>query len=366
MESDAPELLQPPAYTRDKTRSVSVGSVDMGGGAPVRIQSMWKTPLGGNTGEMLHEIERLASFGCELLRFAVPNTDAVDPLRRVCADSPIPIVADIHFDHRLALSCLDFVHKIRINPGNIVSEKHAESIVKKAADVGVPIRIGINGGSLPHDLRKEPDIAAAMVRAAERELEIFDRFGFSAVVVSLKCTDSKSTVKANRMFADRYDYPLHIGLTEAGPPLRGIVKSSVTLNQILQQGIGDTIRVSLSGSCADEVVAATEILRVSDLSRGGVQIISCPKCARASFDVHEFLEENRWWIDAVRQDITLAVMGCEVNGPEEAKHADVGIAGSGGRGVLFRQGKIVRRMKSEDFGDAFREEVEKLCAERIQ
>ncbi len=352
-----------PPVPRRRTREVRVGSLILGGEAPVRIQTMWKSPLADRLGDIPLEIERLKALGCELLRFAVPDLASAERLEVVSRTSVLPLVADIHFDPDIALRCLDFVEKIRLNPGNITSTRRKREVLAKAADRGVPIRIGINAGSLPHDLRRIEDRAEAMVVAAERELDLFERHSFSSVVVSLKASDIDSTVRANELFAERYDHPLHLGLTEAGPIIPGLVKSSAALIPLLRRGIGETVRVSLSAPCAEELAAAREILRASGRSRGGVEIISCPRCGRAGFDTHRFLEENREWLATIGSDVSIAIMGCEVNGPGEAKHADVGITGAGGKAIVFRNGKIVARVPVSEGGDLLRSEVEKLCNE---
>ena len=343
------------------SRQVRVGALTIGGDAPVRIQTMWKDRLPPDPEPVLSSLRRLERFGCELIRFAVPDEVAAERLGRIAALATIPIVADIHFNHSLALQCLDFVDKLRINPGNIGSEQKKREILIKAKDRGVPIRIGINGGSLPADLKTADRLDEAMVEAAARELELFDAMQFSDVVVSLKASDIDNTMRANKLFRKAYDYPLHIGLTEAGPTIQGIVKSSVALNDLLRHGIGETIRVSLSAPCEDELAAAREILRVSGRSRGGATIIACPRCARAGFDVHRFLDANREWLDAIESEISIAVMGCEVNGPEESRHADVGITGSKGKAIVFRNGKIVARVTEEDGGAVLRREIEAIC-----
>lgn len=348
---------------RRKTRQIRVGDLSLGGASAVRLQTMWKAPI-REIEPVVRSIGILHSFGAELIRFAVPDEDSADLLESVTRASPIPVVADIHFDASLALRCLDFVHKLRLNPGNIRSASKKREVLSKAKDRGVPIRIGINGGSLPHDLRHTDDTATAMVAAAERELDFFASHRFDQVVVSLKSSDMESTVRANRLFSERFDFPLHIGLTEAGPPVQGVVKSSIALAQLLNDGIGDTIRVSLSGPCDDEVIAGREILRVTGHHPGGANIISCPKCGRAGFDVHGFLTEHRSWLASIDAPITIAVMGCEVNGPEEARHADVGIAGSGGKAVVFRSGTIIARVPEAEGARVLKEQVADLCKSR--
>ncbi|MBT3273565.1 MAG: flavodoxin-dependent (E)-4-hydroxy-3-methylbut-2-enyl-diphosphate synthase [Spirochaetales bacterium] len=345
--------------------TVFAGGLPIGGGHPVRLQTMWKAPLSeGVFTETVRKVELLASYGCELLRFAVPDADTAALLCRMQDNVSIPLVADIHFDHTLALICLDKLPKIRINPGNIGSAHKVREVVRKAADKGAAIRVGVNAGSLPAHLRNEDDVAAAMVSAAEEDLQILDSLGFQNVLFSLKSSDIKTTIKANELFSVKYDYPLHLGVTEAGPPIRGTVKSTAAMVPLLQAGIGSTIRVSLSGPCEDELVAGREIIAAAGKGSRGVNIVSCPRCGRSGFDVHGFLKKVEPWLLGLDADFTVAIMGCVVNGPEEARHADIGICGSGKKALLFRDGEIVRRVDPEDTELAFREEVEKLCREK--
>jgi (E)-4-hydroxy-3-methylbut-2-enyl-diphosphate synthase len=327
---------------------------------------MWKEPLLAETfTETVRRTEILASFGAELLRFAVPDAETAGLLCKLQEAVSIPLVADIHFDHVLALICLEKLPKIRINPGNIGSEKKVREVVNKAADKGAAIRVGINSGSLPRQFRGLKDTAQAMLAAAEAELEIFENVGFSNVLFSLKSSDISTTVRANELFAERYGYPLHLGVTEAGPPIQGVVKNTAAIVPLLRAGIGGTIRVSLSGSCEDELIAGREIIAAAGMGNRGVNIVSCPRCGRTGFDVHGFLEKVEGWLLTLKTPITVAIMGCVVNGPEEARHADVGITGSGERILIFRSGEIVRRVTKDEAESAFREEVEKLC-EKIE
>lgn len=350
------------AYT---TKTVKVGSLSIGGDNPVRLQTMWKEPLrADNISDTVRRIELLVSYGSELLRFAVPDMESAEVLCALQEKVQIPLVADIHFDYKLALACLEKVQKIRINPGNIGSEAKVREVVDKAASNNAAIRVGVNGGSLPRNLRNEDDLALAMVRAAEEELNILESVNFSNVLFSLKSSDISTTIRANELFAERYDYPLHLGVTEAGPPIQGAVKNTAALVPLLKKGIGGTIRVSLSGACEDELVAGREILAAAGLGTRGVNIISCPRCGRKGFDVHGFLHKVEPWLLSLDDTITVAIMGCVVNGPEEARHADVGITGTGEKTLIFRSGQIVRRVTNEEAEKAFKEEVDKLCKER--
>lgn len=343
-------------------RIVKVGKILLGPGYPVAVQTMWKEPLGpGDPGALLVRIGRLKALGCDILRFAAPDLPSAEILGRLARVSPLPLVADIHFDWRIALRCLDFpIAKIRINPGNIGSRAKVEEVVRKASDRGVPIRIGVNGGSLPQDLRGAADPAGAMISAAEREMDVLESLGFKDYLVSMKSSDMRATLEANRRFAAVHDVPLHLGVTEAGPLIPGIVKNAIALHSLLSEGIGATLRVSLSDTPENEVLAGREILAAAKRGRPGVNIISCPRCGRGGFDVHGFLARWQDRLYALDRDITVAVMGCAVNGPEEARHADIGITGAGDRAVVFRGGKIVRTISSEEADTVFEEELSRL------
>ncbi|MDR1302116.1 MAG: (E)-4-hydroxy-3-methylbut-2-enyl-diphosphate synthase [Treponema sp.] len=366
------------------TRVIKIGgfgaveSVMLGGTFPVVIQTMWKDRLSfsdliGIAGEeLLSRIKALAAIGCGLLRFAVPDRESADVVGNLASMVSMPLVADIHFDYTLALRCLDFpIAKIRINPGNIGNREKVEQVIAKAALKGIPIRIGVNGGSLPQDLRRSVaegrlDQAEALVQAAQRELEIFQELDFPHVLVSMKASSVADTIKANRLLADRTDVPLHIGVTEAGPLIPGVVRNTLAIHALLLEGIGDTIRVSLSDTMERELIAGREILRSvgtgtgKKMVRQGVTLVSCPRCGRNSFDTHGFTEAWQSRLYALDRDLTIAVMGCAVNGPQEARHADLGITGLGNKVFLFRQGKVVRTINVEEADAAFEEELEWL------
>jgi (E)-4-hydroxy-3-methylbut-2-enyl-diphosphate synthase len=363
-----------------------VRAVSMGGGCPVLIQTMWKDRLSaadleGPAGEeVLARIDRLGAMGCDLLRFAVPDMEAAEVLGELASRVSLPLVADIHFDYRIALRCLDFpIAKIRINPGNIGGRGKVAAVLEKAKAKNRPIRIGVNAGSLPQDLRLaveqgKMDRHAALVEAAARELGIFREFGFPNGIVSMKASGISDTIKANRLFAER-EYslgegivPLHIGVTEAGPLVAGVVRNTAALLDLLARGIGDTIRVSLSDSMENEVIAAREILAAAagmgDKSGPedpqGLRIVSCPRCGRNSFDTHSFT--GRWLsrLYSLPKNGTVAIMGCVVNGPGEAREADLGITGAGDKVLLFRRGVVIRTLRLEEADAAFAEELEKL------
>jgi (E)-4-hydroxy-3-methylbut-2-enyl-diphosphate synthase len=333
----------------------------LGGGAPPLVQTMWKDPLGEDQDVVRRRLERLAEMNCAMVRFAVPDEAAAERLIRLAAVSPLPLVADIHFDYRLALRCIrGGVQKVRINPGNIGSRRRVEEVVKAAKEHGVPVRVGVNSGSLPKDLRGSGDTAEAMVTAAEREMEVFTGLDFEELVFSLKSSDIDTTVRANELFAERHPYPLHIGVTEAGPLIPGVVKSSIALYRLLSRGVGDTIRVSLSDTPENEVITGLEILGAAGLGVERVEIISCPRCGRATFDTHRFTEQVAPYLYGTRKKAKVAIMGCVVNGPGEASSADLGITGAGREIIIFKKGKVFRRVQPEEALEVFIKELEKL------
>jgi (E)-4-hydroxy-3-methylbut-2-enyl-diphosphate synthase len=355
----------------------NVDAIALGGGEPVLIQTMWKDRLSfagleGERGkEIVRRIKGLKAMGCGLLRFAVPDLQAAEVLGHLAEMVSMPLVADIHFDYKIALRCMDFpVAKIRINPGNIGGREKTAAVLEKAAKKGVPIRIGVNAGSLPLDLRQEAIVAEALARAAERELALFKEFSFDNVLVSMKASGIADTILANRILAERTDAPLHIGVTEAGPLVAGAVRNTAALLLLLAEGIGDTVRVSLSDTMENEVIAAREIFNAAAeiagsrspqrLRRGGVIIVSCPRCGRYGFDTHGFT--SRWMsrLYSLDKPVTVAIMGCAVNGPGEAKHADLGITGAGDKVLLFRHGKVIRTINAAEADAAFAGELEKL------
>ncbi len=344
------------------TRVVKVGSVLVGGGHRPPVQTMWKAPLRADGLEAVAERVRvLAGLGCGIMRFSTPDMGQAELLGRLAGMVDMPLVADVHFDWRIALRCLDFpIAKIRVNPGNLGEPWKLREVAAKAADKGVPIRIGVNAGSLPKDLQDVPDRATAIVAAAEREVAALDELGFVDVIVSMKASGVEETVRANRLFAGRHDMPLHIGVTEAGPLVQGCVRSAVALYALLADGIGDTLRVSLSDEPENEVIAGQEIVALASGTRQSADIVSCPRCGRAGFDTHAFTERWRDRIYSIRKPITVAVMGCVVNGPGEARHADIGISGAGDKVIVFRKGEISRTCAPQDADIVFGEELAKL------
>jgi (E)-4-hydroxy-3-methylbut-2-enyl-diphosphate synthase len=358
-----------------------VDEVTLGGGLPLVIQTMWKDRLSfenleGEAAErIIARVDGLKKMGCGLLRFAVPDLVSAEALGKLASMVSIPLVADIHFDYKIALRCLDFpIAKIRINPGNIGGRDKVEAVLGKAAANSRPIRIGVNAGSLPQDLRRRVDehsldSAEALALAAEREIAVTGEFGFKDVLVSMKASSVADTIKANRILAKRSDVPLHVGVTEAGPLIAGVVRNTAALTVLLGEGIGDTIRVSLSDTMEKEVIAGREILqavgdmtgnRAGEASFPGVRIVSCPRCGRSGFDTHGFTERWQSRFYAMDRNITIAIMGCVVNGPGEARHADLGITGAGDKALIFRKGKVTRTVDAAEADAAFEEELNRL------
>ena len=348
-------------YTAKKVRIGGKGSVraiELGGDAPIAIQTMWKQPLSEDTlQETARKIAELEQLGCDLLRFAVPDAQSAEAFVKLTRMTPMPLVADIHFDYRLALRCMDGdAAKIRINPGNIGTEERVSAVIKKAHDTGTPLRIGVNSGSLPADIRNrmEQEIregrnaeearAAALVAGAQREAALFDKHGFTQYLVSMKASSVKETVLANERFAAVSSAPLHLGVTEAGPLVSGIVKSALAFSTLLAQRIGATVRVSLSDTMENEVIAAREILTECGKRKGGIRLVSCPRCGRNGFDVHGFVARWQHRLFAEQKEATVAVMGCVVNGPGEGRFADIGITGAENVILLFKRGVIVQRI----------------------
>ncbi len=347
---------------RRPTRRVKVGPLFIGGGGPVLVQSMTNTDTRDHEAT-LKQIHDLAAAGCELVRVAVPDQEALPALEKIVDGSPLPVIADIQFDYRLALGALDAgVAKLRINPGNIGGPQRVKEVARAAAAHGAAIRVGVNAGSLPRKLlaEKKGDIVEAMLAALEEQLRLLLDEGFAEIVVSLKSSVVTETIAACRAFAARWDLPQHLGVTEAGAGRSGLIKSSVGLGVLLEEGIGDTIRVSLTGDPVQEVTTAYEILKALSLRERGPVIVSCPTCARCNINIEELVAAVEKATAGIATPLHLAVMGCMVNGPGEASRADLGLAGGKNEGVIFRRGKIIRRVRKEDLLPAFLEELEKL------
>lgn len=347
-----------------QTKQIRVGNVPVGGGAPVSVQSMCNTDT-RDVGATLAQIRALSEAGCEIVRCAVPDMDAARVLKELVASSPIPLIADIHFDYRLALESLEGgVHGLRINPGNIGERWKVEEVVKACSEREVPIRIGVNGGSLEKALLEKygHPCAEAMVESALGHIRILEDIGYDRVKVSLKASDVRRTVDAYRMLAAQVDYPLHIGITEAGTTWSGTIKSAVGLGALLYEGIGDTLRVSLTGDPVQEVKVGWEILKALDLRRKGPVFVSCPTCGRCEVDLVPVAEEVEERLHDLPAEMTIAVMGCAVNGPGEAREADVGVAGGREEGLLFSRGEVVRKVPQGELADALVEEARRLAS----
>ncbi len=344
------------------TRQVHVGPVAIGGGAPVSIQSMCNTPT-ENVDATVAQILRLEQAGCDIVRVAVPTWEAAMAIPAIKSRIHIPLVADIHFDYKLALLCIDGgVDKIRINPGNIGSPDRVRAVADGCRERGIPIRVGVNGGSLEKDiLRKYGGVTAeALAESALGHVRLLEDCGFRDVCISVKCSHVPVNMAAYRLLHERTDYPLHLGVTEAGTPDMGVLKSAIGIGGLLCQGIGDTLRVSLTADPVEEVVAAKRILQAIGLRRSGPDLIACPTCGRTKYDMLSIAREVERRLEGCTKPITVAVMGCVVNGPGEASAADVGIAGGDGEGLLFAKGKILRKLPQDKLVDALMEEIDKL------
>lgn len=344
------------------TRQVHVGPVAIGGGAPVSIQSMCNTPT-ENVDATVAQILRLEQAGCDIVRVAVPTREAAMAIPVIKSRIHIPLVTDIHFDYKLALLCIDGgVDKIRINPGNIGSPDRVRAVADGCRERGIPIRVGVNGGSLEKDiLRKYGGVTAeALAESALGHVRLLEDCGFRDVCISVKCSHVPVNMAAYRLLHERTDYPLHLGVTEAGTPDMGVLKSAIGIGGLLCQGIGDTLRVSLTADPVEEVVAAKRILQAIGLRRSGPDLIACPTCGRTKYDMLSIAREVERRLEGCTKPITVAVMGCVVNGPGEASAADVGIAGGDGEGLLFAKGKILRKLPQDKLVDALMEEIDKL------
>ncbi|MBR9981396.1 MAG: flavodoxin-dependent (E)-4-hydroxy-3-methylbut-2-enyl-diphosphate synthase [Desulfatitalea sp.] len=344
---------------RRKTRRIQVGNVPVGGGAPITVQSMTHTPTGDVTATVA-QIQRLEAAGCELVRVAVPDMEAATAITAIKAQIRIPLIADIHFDHRLAIAAARHgADGLRINPGNIGGRAKVQKVVDCARDLGLPIRIGVNSGSLEKDLLKTYNgaTAPAMVESAMRHVAMLEDAGFDQIKISIKASDVPRTVAAYRLLAERTDYPLHLGITEAGSLYAGVVKSALGIGMLLSEGIGDTLRVSLTRDCAEEVRVGFEILKALQIRQRGPEIISCPTCGRCSIDLIGVVEQVEKALLTHTAPIKLAIMGCVVNGPGEAREADIGIAGGQGLGILFKKGKVVRKVPQAQLAQVLLAEV---------
>jgi len=352
---------------RRKTIQIHVGPVAVGGSAPIAVQSMTNTPT-QDIAETVNQIHRLEAAGCEIIRVAVPDEDAVKAIPQIKSQISIPLIADIHFDYRLAISSIKAgADGLRINPGNIGGPRKIKSVVDCASDYGIPIRIGVNAGSLEKDLiRKHYGVTAdAMVESALRHIDMLRSLDFHQIKLSLKASDVDRTVKAYQGLSEKSYLPLHVGVTEAGGLYSGIVKSAIGIGLLLSQGIGDTLRVSLTRDPVEEVRVGYEILRALGLRQRGPEIISCPTCGRCNIQLFDIAERVERELMTSTAPLKIAIMGCVVNGPGEAKEADIGIAGGNGIGILFRKGEVVRKFPEEELADVLLKEVADFTSDAL-
>ena len=345
--------------TRNETKKVRIGNVWVGGGSPVAIQSMTNTKT-EDVESTVAQILKLEAAGCEIIRCAVPTMEAAEVLKEIKKQIHIPLVADIHFDYRLAIAAIENgADKIRINPGNIGDKDRVKAVVDKAKEYGIPIRVGVNSGSLEKNLVEKYGgvTAEGIVESALDKVRLIEDMGYDNLVVSIKSSVVLMCVKAHELIAKECPYPLHVGITESGTLLSGNIKSSVGLGIILYQGIGDTIRVSLTGDPVEEIKSAKLILKTLGLRKGGIEIVSCPTCGRTKIDLIGLANQVEDMVKDIPLDIKVAVMGCVVNGPGEAKEADIGIAGGIGEGLLIKKGEIIKKVKEEELLETLRQEL---------
>jgi len=348
--------------SRKKTRKVRVGKIYIGGDAPVSVQSMTNTRT-SDIAATIRQINELEKAGCDIVRVAVPDMESAFAVEKIKKEVSAPVVADIHFDYRLAITAMEKgADKVRINPGNIGSEERVKSVVSCAKERGIPIRIGVNSGSLEKDLLvKYGGITPeALVESALRHVYILEKLNFCDIVISLKATNVPLMIAAYRLISEKVDYPLHVGVTEAGTIYSGTVKSAVGIGALLAMGIGDTIRVSLTGDPLEEIKAGKAILKSLGLYSRGAELISCPTCGRTRINLIKIAEEVEKALENIDKPIKVAVMGCAVNGPGEAREADIGIAGGEGCALLFRHGEIIRKIPEDKIVDELMAEIEKL------
>lgn len=344
---------------RKPTKEIKIGKVKIGNNNPIAIQSMTNT-LTKNTEQTIKQIHSLEDLGCEIIRVSVPDIESVNALKTIKENISIPLVADIHFDYKLAIQAAKYSDKLRINPGNIGSEEKIKKVVEEAKQYSLPIRIGINLGSLEKEIEKNYGLSAiAMVESAIKNITILEKLDFNDIVVSLKASDVLRTIEAYKLFSERSQYPLHLGITEAGSKFTGTINSSVGIGNLLLQGIGDTVRISLSDKPEEEVKVAWQILKALKLRKRGIDITSCPTCARSSIDVINITKQLEKETEKIKKPISIAIMGCGVNGPGEAKEADLGVVGGKGENLLYKNGEIAGRIEEKDIIDKLMKEIEK-------
>ena len=351
---------------REETRKIKVGNIQIGGQDKVIIQSMCNTKT-KDVKSTVKQILALEEAGCEIIRVACLDIEDAKAIKAIKKEIHIPIVADIHFDYKIALEAIKSgVDKIRINPGNIGKEENVKKVVDACKEKNIPIRIGVNAGSLEKELLEKyhHPTAEAMVESARKHIEILEKLDFYDICLSLKSSDLELCLKAYELASKEFNYPLHIGITEAGTSFSGTIKSSIGLGILLREGIGDTLRVSLSDDPVEEVVVAKEILKNFHMVNNMPTLVSCPTCGRTQIDLIPIAKEIEDFLKTIKSDITVAVMGCAVNGPGEAKEADVGIAGGVGEGIIFKKGEIIRKVKEEELVDSLKEEIIKMTKEK--
>lgn len=347
---------------RKKTRVVKIGNVLIGGGNPVRVQSMTKTDTEDIEGT-LAQIKRLKEVGCEIVRVAIPDENAVEAFRKIKENSPLPIVADIHFNYRLALKAIEYgADGIRINPGNIGNKERVKEIAKLAKERGIPIRIGVNSGSIEKSLLQKYGSATteALVESVMNSVKLLEDFDFYDIKISVKASDIQRTVESYRRISELRDYPLHIGITESGTLFSGTIKSAIGIGILLYEGIGDTIRVSLSSPPEEEVRVGWEILKSLGLRKKGIEIIACPTCGRLEVDLLPIVAEIEKRVLSIDKEMKIAIMGCVVNGPGEASESDLALVCGKGVGLIYKNGKLLRKVKEEDMVDEFLQEIERF------
>lgn len=347
---------------RLKTRKIKIKDIYIGGDSNITVQSMTNTDT-RNVGDTLSQIEKLENAGCDIVRCAVPDIEAAESIKDICKNTNLPVIADIHFDYRLALKSMENgISGVRINPGNIGNINRIREVVESAKYYGVPIRIGVNSGSLEDDLLKKYGkvTSDALVESALRHVSILEKFNFNDIVISIKSSDVIMMIESYRKISKMTDYPLHLGVTESGTIKKGTIKSSIGIGTLLCEGIGDTIRVSLTGDPCEEILVGREILKATKNLKGGVEFVSCPTCGRTQIDLIKIANEVEKRLSGCRKDIKVAVMGCIVNGPGEAREADIGIAGGKGEGLIFKKGKIIKKVKENDLVDELIKEIDNL------
>lgn len=343
-------------------KTVKIGNISIGNGNKIAVQSMTNVPT-SDVKKAIGQVNALAEAGCDIVRLAVPDYDSAIAMEKILENTSVPLVCDIHFDYKLALMCIERgVHKVRINPGNIGGEENAKAVALAAKQKGIPIRIGVNGGSLEKGLLEKCDenLAKAMVESARGHIEILNRYDFDDIVLSMKSSDVKTTIEAYRLAKETFDYPLHLGVTEAGTIKSGIVKSAIGIGSLLADGIGDTIRVSLTDDPVKEVEAARLILKALDLEENFIQVVSCPTCGRTKIDLIKIAKEVSEALENIPCKLKVAVMGCVVNGPGEAKDADIGIAGGDGCAALFKKGEVIKKIPEDEIVETLLDEIKRM------